>query len=149
MCCLSSVIGGNVRSDVTSITRSAWSIKTRSDAPAISQQGGKSWGVLASTVFERNLSFRPSLISTRLPSGHRTTIFYLSTTEKSRRKALFLYCFDKKKHKKRQPKWSPKCVRTTTATARPPSTGWSTWSCLPLTPTLQWWEQYHVKVTVS
>lgn len=142
---LRSTIGGNARSDVISVTGSAVGrINTRSDSSAISYQGRKSLGVLASTVFERNFFFRPSLPSTWLHSGH-DNLFHLSTTEPSRRKALFLYRFVKKKQKKRQPKWSLKCARTTTATARLLSTGWSTWSCLPLTPTLLWWEKRPVK----
>lgn len=85
-----------------------------------------------------------SLLFFPLPSGHeKPSLFFLSEHYwQSRLKALFLYRFVKKKPKKRQPKWSPKCVRTTTATAKPLSTGWSTWSCSPPTPTLQWWALY-------
>lgn len=67
------------------------------------------------------------------------TPFYLNTTDKVAIKLYFCTVLLRKKRKKRQPRWSPKCVRTTTATARPLSTGWSTWSCSPPTPTLQWW----------
>lgn len=134
-----SPIGGNIHTDVTSVTRFAPGYKYKERPHCHFTTGKKRRGVLASTVFERNFFLRPSFRSARLHSTR--SLPYLNTTEKNKIAVkLFLYRFVKKKHQKRQPKWSPKCVRTTTATARLQSTGWSTWSCLPPTPTLLWWE---------
>ncbi len=114
-------------------------INTGGELTAISYQGRKLSGVLASTVLERNFFLRPCLLQpVYIPDT--TNLWYLSTTEHVAAELYFCTVFVKKR-KKRQPRWSPRCVRTTTATARPPSTGWSTWSCLPPTVTLLWWEK--------
>lgn len=125
-----------------------WGINTRNLPTAISHQGRNLEEFLLQQCLNGTSSFVPTLISTTLPCIEEIP-FLLEHYWKSRRKALFLYRFANKKHKKRQPKWSPKCVRTTTATARPPSTVWSTWRCLPPIPTLQWWEKLHLQIVCN
>lgn len=124
------------------VTWSACAVQIRVVSPLASQPPGKKRqrGSCFNSVWTELLGFllfSPAIQDTDNITNYLSTLKILRTT--SPRSSIFLYRFVKKSLKENaSPKWSPKCARTTTATARPPSTGWSTWRCSPPTPTLPW-----------